>query len=132
MFEKFVPILLALIALQFIIRFMQKRKGQVTQSQWRTIDYKKRREAIMKGRNPDEEGMAAPKGIRFLGIDDFNAIPENMREVRRDILHIREAASVGLRAKIGRDVSDSKYTEPEKMFDEIVEVIKKHTRAPEI
>lgn len=86
----------------------------------------------MKGRNPDEEGMAAPKGIRFLGIDDFNAIPENMREVRRDILHIREAASVGLRAKIGRDVSDSKYTEPEKMFDEIVEVIKKHTRAPEI
>lgn len=127
MFEKFIPIIIALIVLQFIMRFMSKMRGRTQEAEWRKIDYKKRRDAIMKGRDPDEEAAAMPKGIRFLGIDDFNAIPEDMRNVRRDLLCIRDAVSIGLRAKIGRDVSDSKYNEPEKMFDEIVEVINRHT-----
>lgn len=131
MFEKFIPIIIALIALQFIMRFMNKRKSMVQESEWRKADYKKRRDAIMKGRDPDEEAAAAPKGMRFLGVDDFNAIPEEMRGVRRDIIHIRDAVSAGLRAKIGRDAGDSKYNEPEKMFDEIVEVINRHMKRSE-
>ncbi|HOP29969.1 MAG TPA: hypothetical protein P5120_13660 [Spirochaetota bacterium] len=130
MFEKVIPILVALIALQFIIRVMQKKKASVPKSEWREIDYKKRIDDLMKGRDP-EGTVRSPKGITLIGIEDFSAIPDDKRDVRRDILHIREAVSIGLRSKLGRDVSDSKYREPDLMFDDIVRVIERYTKKEE-
>ncbi|HOP63514.1 MAG TPA: hypothetical protein PK358_10150 [Spirochaetota bacterium] len=130
MFEKFIPVFIALIALQFIIRFMQKRKNKVQESEWRKIDYKKRIDSLMKGRDPDAVTQA-PRGITLVGLEDYSAIPEDMRGIRKDINHIREAVSIGLRAKIGRDVSVSRFDKPEEMFDEILEVIRKHELPPE-
>jgi len=130
MFEKIIPILVALIALQFIIRVMQKKRAGTPRSELRNIDYKKRIDALMKGRDPEHETHTS-RGITLVGIDDFSAIPEDKRDVRRDIIHIREAVSAGLRAKIGRDVSESKYREPDLMFDEIVRVIDRHTKKDE-
>ena len=130
MFEKFIPILIALIALQFILRVMRKKKSEIPKSEWREIDYKKRIDVLMKGRDPDGSAHA-PRGITLIGIEDFSAIPDDMRNVRRDILNIRDAVSAGLRAKIGRDTSESKYREPDLMFDEIVRVIDRYTKKEE-
>lgn len=129
MFEKIIPVLVALIALQFIIRVMHKKRTNPTPSAWKEVDYRKRIDLLMKGREPD--GIPRDnKGITLIGIEDFAAIPGDMRSVRRDLLHVREGLSTGLRAKIGRDVSNSKFTDPDKMFDEIVEVVNRHTRTP--
>jgi len=127
MLEKIIPVIIALIALQFIIRVVQKKRTTVTKSEWREIDYKARIDRLMKGRDP-EHSSPASRGITLVGLEDFSAIPDDMRNVRRDIIHIREAVSTGLRAKIGRDVSDSKYREPDLMFDEIVRVIDRYTK----
>ncbi len=127
MFEKIIPILLALIALQFIIRVMQKKKAFVPKSGRRDFDYKQRINDLMKGRDPEYTGHSS-KGITLVGIEDFSAIPGDKRDLRRDIINMREAISAGLRAKIGKDVSDSKYKEPDLMFDEIVRVIDRYTK----
>ena len=127
MFEKIIPILVALIALQFIICVMQKKRTGVPKSPLREIDYRKRIDTLMKGGDPEHSAHTS-KGITLVGIEDFSAIPDDMREVRRDIVHIREAVSMGLRAKIGRDTSGSKYREPDLMFDEIVRVIDRYTK----
>ncbi len=127
MFDKIIPVIIALIALQFIIRVIQKRKYRVTRSEWRDIDYKKRIDILMKGGRPDGE-IHESKGITIIGIDDYSSIPDEMRGVRKEVNHIRDALSAGLRAKIGRDESESIYNEPEKMFDEIIEVINRHKK----
>jgi len=130
MFEKIIPILVALIALQFIIRVMRKKKSEVPQSSWRNVDYRKRIDTLMKSRDHDSSDITS-KGITLIGFEDFSAIPDDMRNVRQDVIRIREAVSAGLRAKIGRDASESKYREPDLMFDDIVRVIDRYTKKDE-
>lgn len=130
MFEKIIPILVALIALQFIVRVMRKKKSEIPQSSWRNVDYRKRIDTLMKRREHDSSDRE-PRGITLIGFEDFSAIPDDMRNVRQDVIRIREAVSTGLRAKIGRDTSESKYREPDLMFDDIVRVVDRYTKKDE-
>jgi len=129
MFEKFIPILIALIALQFIIWIMQKKRARVTESEWKKIDYKKRMDSLLKGKDPDitEADDVISKSP---WAEELSMIPDDMRDVRKDLNLIREAVPVALRARIGKTIYESRFREPENMFDEIVEVVKKHLEKP--
>jgi len=124
MLEKIIPIIIALIALQLLLRIMQKRKGKVVDSQWRTIDYKKRIDTLMKGTESDNISKDI-KGIVLIGLEDFRSIPDDRRELRKGIFLIKDALSDSIKAKIGRPVSGN-FNNPEEIFDEIIKVIEQH------
>lgn len=128
MFEKIIPVIAAVLVLQFLIRFMQKKKKEKN-SQPRNFDYKKKIDQFMKYSNYDE-GVNSEKllieDIRTgLGKTEFfSGIPEDKREVRRELNLIIDAVTHGIRSKLGSNSTDEmKYNNPEKMFDEIVKVI---------
>ncbi len=124
MLEKIIPIIIALIALQLLLRIMQKRKGKVVDSQWRTIDYKKRIDTLMKGTESDNISKDI-KGIVLIGLEDFRSIPDDRRELRKGIFLIKDALSDSIKAKIGRPVSCN-FNNPEEIFDEIIKVIEQN------
>jgi len=131
MIEKIIPIILAIIALQFLIRFMQKKKKNKTVST-RDFDYKKKIDQFMKVTNYDEgvnnERILTDEIRTGLGKPDLLlGIPDNMREVRRDLNLIIDAVTEGVKSKVSKNpMIEIKYNEPVKMLDEIVQVIKKH------
>jgi len=131
MLEKVIPVIIAVIALQFIIRFMQKKKKEKT-STTRDFDYKKKIDQFLKVTNYDE-GVSNERIL----VDDIRSglgkpdiilgIPETMRDVRKDLNLIIDAVTHGVKDKIGKNPTiEINYNNPGKMFDEIVEVIKKH------
>lgn len=132
MFEKLIPVILALLAVQILIRVMQKKR-RTNQSPSRNFDYKKRIDQLMKISNYDEgvnSEQAMIDEIRSgLGKPDMiSGIPDNMRSVRRDLNLIIDAVTQGVKSKTGKTPVDAvRYHSPEKMFDEIVEVIRKHS-----
>jgi hypothetical protein len=131
MFEKIIPVIVALIALQFLIRFMnRKKKGNQESS--RNLDYKKRIDDFLKISSYDEgtnNDRILSNEIRSgLGKPELLLeIPDSMRDVRRSLNLIIDGVTQGVKAKIGTNpVHEIKYNAPEKMFDEIVEVINRH------
>lgn len=125
MLENILPVIIALIALQFIFRVMRKKKSSVAESEWKKIDYKKRLDLLLKNKAPDNE--AADTVLkRSPWAEELSMIPDDMRDVRRDLNLIREAVSVGLKAKIGIKVDESRFAGPGRMFDEIAAVVRKH------
>lgn len=131
MLEKVLPVIIAVIALQFIIRFMQKKRREKTPTT-RNFDYKKKIDQFLKVTNYDEgvsnERILIEDIHSGLGKPDIIlGIPENMRDVRKDLNLIIDAVTHGVKDKIGKNPSiEISYNSPAKMFDEIVEVIKKH------
>ena len=131
MFEKIIPVIVALIALQFLIRFMNKKR-QSQQTSTREFDYKKRIDEFMRISNYDEganhDRILTDEIRSGLGKPELLLeIPDSMREVRRGLNLIIDAVTHGVKAKIGTNPShDIKYNSPDMMFDEIVEVIKRH------
>ena len=131
MFEKIIPLIIALFAFQFFIRYMNKRKKN-NQSSVRNFDYKKRIDEIMKISNYDEgvnAGQLLKNDIRSgLGKPELMlGIPDNMRDVRSGLNLIIDAVTNGVKGKIGSlPAGDNMYKDSAAMFDEIIEVIKKH------
>lgn len=131
MFEKVIPVIIALIALQFLIRFMNKRKVSKP-VQARNLDYKKKIDQFMQVSNYDEgvnSDRILTEEIRSgLGKPELMLeIPDSMRDVRRNLNLVIEGVSHGVKSKIGSNpASDIKYNSPDKMFDEIVAVINRH------
>lgn len=131
MFEKIIPVIVALIALQFLIRFMNKKK-QSQQTSTRDFDYKKRIDEFMRISNFDEgtnnERILTDEVRSGLGKPELILeIPDSMRDVRRSLNLIIDGVTQGVKAKIGTNPAhEIKYNSPDKMFDEIVEVINRH------
>ncbi len=131
MLEKVIPIILAIIALQFVIRFMQKNK-KAKSVNTRNLDYKAKIDQFMKVTNYDEgtndERILTDEIRSSLGKPDLLLeIPDSMREVRRDLNLIIDAVTHGVKSKISKNPTDEiKYNNPDKMMDEIVEIIKRH------
>jgi len=64
---------------------------------------------------------------RLANADLHREIPDNMRDLRRGLNILTDAVITGIRAKTGSGKGDmSHYRDAEKMFDELVEVVKKH------
>jgi hypothetical protein len=129
MFEKLIPIILVLILMQVAIKFINKnrRKPRVNS---RNFDYKKRIDDFMRISNYDE-GVGAGRKLagevqQGLGNDLILGIPENMRDVRKDLNLIIDGVSCAVKAKIGEKSDVIKYTNGAEMFDEIVEIINRH------
>ena len=132
MLEKIFPVIIALIALQILIRYRNKNKKNVKHTSRRDFDYKKKIDEFMKVSNYDEgvnreqvlidgihSGLGKPELI--LGI------PDSMRDVRKNLNLIIDGVTYGVKGKIGSGpVDEIKYNSPDKMFDEIVEVINRH------
>jgi len=132
MLEKILPVIAMLVALQLLLRFMQRRRKTERQGPSRYSEYKEKIDRFMKISNYDEgadydrifsdeirSGIARPELIM--------GIPESMRDVRKDLNLIIDGVNHAVGAKIHSDRSDDvKYRDPAKMFDELVEVIKKH------
>ncbi|HPS57740.1 MAG TPA: hypothetical protein PK514_06500 [Spirochaetota bacterium] len=131
MFEKILPVVLALIALQFIVRFMNRKKTAKT-SAWRELDYKRKIDELMKIGNFDDanttgKSLQEEVKARLAKPELYMDIPDNKRDVRRGLNLVIDAVTTGVRAKTGSGTGDmSNYNDPAKMFDEIVEVVKKH------
>ncbi len=132
MFENIIPVLIVLILLQLVIRFMQKRKPGDTNAGWRGIDYKKRIDLLLKGKNPDKPEIM--NGADLAGktpwFEELRMLPMEMKDVRRDLNLIREAVSVSLRAKAGKPYNKELFRNPEEMFDEVVKVVRGHLNKP--
>ena len=118
---------IALIVLQIIIMFLQRKKSKSYDTESSAEERHRRIDAILKGRIQDED-KSAPEGISLIGIEDFSAIPDEKRQLRRDILLIKDAVTAGLRAKIGRRATGGAFEDPERMFDGIVELIQEHMK----
>lgn len=131
MLDKVLPIIIAIIAMQFLIRFMQKKRNS-NKTPVRDYDYKKKIDQFMKVSNYDE-GVANDRIL----IDEIRSglgktellleIPDSMREIRRELNLIIDGVTHGVKSKIGKNpVIEIKFKDPGRMFDEIVEIIKKH------
>lgn len=131
MFEKVIPVIVALIVLQFLIRFLN-RKNKNKQPSARDFDYKKRIDDFLKISSYDEgtnnDRILSDEIRSGLGKPELLLeIPDSMRDVRRSLNLIIDGVTQGVKAKIGTNpVHDIKYNSPDKMFDEIVEVINRH------
>jgi hypothetical protein len=131
MIEKILPVIIAVIAMQFLIRFMQKKRSE-NKSTARDYDYKKKIDQFMKVSNYDEgvgnDRILTDEIRSGLGKPDLLlGIPDSMREIRKELNLIIDGVTYGVRSKIGKNpVIEVKYKDPEKMFDEIVQIIKKH------
>ena len=131
MIEKIIPVLVALIALQFIIRFISRKKPPKP-SAWRDLDYKRKIDELMKIGNFDDvntTGKSLQEEVksRLATADLYMEIPDNMRDVRRGLNLVIDAVITGVKAKGGGGTPDAgNYKDPAGMFDEIVEVVKKH------
>lgn len=131
MFERILPVILALIALQFIIRFMGRKKSAKNPA-WKEIDYKRKIDELMKIGNFDDANTTGKSlqdevKARLAKPELYMEIPDNMRDVRRGLNILIDAVTAGVRSKTGSGKGDmSHYRDPAKMFDELVEVVKKH------
>lgn len=132
MLESILPVLFVLILLQLVIRFMQRKKPGDTVSGWRGIDYKKRIDLLLKGRDPDkpERVNGADLAGKTPWFEELRMLPLEMKDVRRDLNLIREAVSTSLRAKAGKPYNKELFRNPEEMFDEVVKVIRGHLNKP--
>ena len=129
MFEKLVPVILVLILIQLAMKFINKKKSKPRVDS-RHFDYKKRIDDFMRISNYDE-GIGAGRKLagevhQGLGSDLISGIPENMRDVRKDLNLIIDGVSCAVKAKIGEKSDVIKYTNGAEMFDEIVEIINRH------
>jgi len=132
MLEKILPVIAMLVALQLLLRFMQRRRKTESQGSSRYSEYKEKIDRFMKISNYDEgadydrvfsdeirSGIAKPELIM--------GIPESMRDVRKGLNLIIDGVNHAVRAKTGTPgTGDIKYRDAAGMFDELVEVIKKH------
>ncbi len=131
MFEKILPVILALIALQFIVRFMGRKKTP-KKPVWKEIDYKRKIDELMKIGNFDDanttgKSLQEEVKARLARPELYMDIPDDMRDVRRGLNILIDAVTAGVRAKTGSGKVDlSHYKDPAKMFDELVEIVKKH------
>lgn len=132
MLEKIIPVIIALIAIQFLIRYTNSKRKKNTELTSERRDYKKRIDEFMRISNSDEginTGRIAGDEVKSsLGRPDIIMnIPDNMRDVRKNLNLIIDGVTHGLKSKTGSpDESEIKYRDPSVMFDEIVEIIKKH------
>jgi hypothetical protein len=129
MFEKFVPIILILIAIQVVVKFMNRKKS-TSRADSHHLNYKKRIDEFMRVSNYDE-GVGAGRKLagevqQGLGGDLISGIPDNMRDVRKNLNLIIDGVSCAVKAKIGEKSDMIKYTNGAEMFDEIVEIINRH------
>ena len=131
MIEKVLPVIVALVILQLMIRFMSRKKTEKP-SAWRELDYKRKIDELMKIGNFDDANTTGKSlqdevKARLANADLHREIPDNMRDLRRGLNILTDAVINGIRAKTGSGTGDmSHYRDPEKMFDELVEVVKKH------
>lgn len=131
MIEKVLPVIVALVILQLMIRFMSRKKTEKL-SAWRELDYKRKIDELMKIGNFDDANTTGKSlqdevKARLANADLHREIPDNMRDLRRGLNILTDAVINGIRAKTGSGKGDmSHYRDPEKMFDELVEVVKKH------
>jgi len=129
MFEKIIPIIAALILLQFAMKFLISRKSKQKVNTNR-FDYKKRIDEFMKISNYDEgvgAGNKLSEDVRQgLSGDLLLDIPESMRGVRKDLNLIIDGVIHGVKAKIGERANMEKYNNAAEMFDEILEIINRH------
>ena len=105
MIEKIIPVLVALIALQFIIRFISRKKPPKP-SAWRDLDYKRKIDELMKIGNFDDvntTGKSLQEEVksRLATADLYMEIPDNMRDVRRGLNLVIDAVITGVKAKGG-------------------------------
>ena len=129
MFEKLVPIIFILIVIQLAMKFINKNKSKPRVDS-RHFDYKKRIDDFMRISNYDE-GVGAGRKLtgevhQGLGGDLISGIPDNMRDVRKNLNLIIDGVSCAVKAKIGEKSDVVKYTDEAEMFDEIVEIINRH------
>jgi len=131
MFERIIPVVIALIALQFLVRYMNKKRMNKRNSS-RDFDYKNKIDQFLRISNYDEgtnneriltdeirSGLAKPELML--------EIPDSMRDVRKGLNLIIDGVTHAVKGKISsRPGADNKYKNTAEMFDEIVEVIKKH------
>ncbi len=131
MFEKIIPVIIALIALQLILKYKNKQKNNQSAST-RNFDYKRRINEFVKAGNPDkaainEKPFMDDIQLKLSKPDLLMSIPENMKGLRRDFKLIVEGVTYAVKGKIGTITdADKKYDSPEKMFDEILEVVNRH------
>ena len=131
MLETILPVIIAVIAMQFLIRFMQKKRSE-NKTTTRDYDYKKKIDQFMKVSNYDEgvvsDRILADEIRSGLGKPEILlGIPDSMREIRKELNLIIDGVTHGVRSKTGKNpVTEIKYKDPAGMFDEIVKIIKKH------
>ncbi len=131
MLEKVIPVIIALVALQLMLKFMSSRRKK-KQNVTRDFDYKKKIDNFLKVSNYDEgvntEQILTDELRSGLGKPDLMlGIPDSMREVRRGLNLIIDGVTHGVKGKVNANTQDEiKYNSPDKMFDEIIEVINKH------
>lgn len=131
MFERVIPIIIALVALQLLVRYMNNRRVK-KKAVPRDFDYKRKIDQFLKISNYDEginneriltdeirSGLAKP--------DLLLEIPDSMRDVRRGLNLIIDGVTHAVKGKIGaKNSGDISYNNAAGMFDEIVEVINRH------
>lgn len=131
MFEKIIPVVIALIAMQFILKFINKRKMN-NREPVRDFSYKQRINEFMKLSDSDlrvkNEKLLTDEIYKNLSKQDlFSEIPDDMRDVRRGLNLITEGIIYAVKGKIGLKYDGKiRYNSPEKMFDEILEVVNRH------
>ncbi len=131
MFEKIIPIIIALVFLQLFVRFMIRKKPVKTPA-WRELDYKRKIDELMKIGNFDDAnttGKSLQDEVKasLAKTELYREIPDNMRDVRRGLNILIDAVTTGIKAKTGSGNGDlSGYKNPAGMFDELVDVVKKH------
>lgn len=131
MLEKIIPVIIALFAIQLLIRFLNNRKKNSKPSS-RNLDYKKRIDEFLKISSYDEgvnrERVLTDEIRSGLGKPELILnIPDNMRDVRRNLNLVIDAVTQGVKSKTGSlPEHEKKYSSPDRMFDEIIEVINRH------
>jgi hypothetical protein len=131
MFEKLVPLIFIIIALQFIMKIMNKRNRN-NQTIMRDFDYKRKIDQLMKTGNMNgsiykERLLTDDLRFKMQKSNLISGIPDSMGELKSGINLIIDAVTHSIKEKLGTNNSiESKYSAPEKMFDEIVEVINRH------
>jgi len=131
MFEKIIPVIVALIALQLLVKFKNKRKNNYN-AQSRGLDYKERINQFLKISSFDQgannEKILIDEILSNLGDPELqNEIPDDMPDIRRELYLIIDGVTHAVKGKIGSKNNENiKYNSPGKMFDDIVEVIKKY------
>jgi len=127
--EKFIPIIAILILVQFGMKFLSRRRAKQKPAS-RDFDYKKKIDDAMRISNYDE-GVGTGRKLseeahQGLGGDLITGIPDNMRDVRKNLNLIIDGVSHGVKAKTCEKSDIMKYNNAAEMFDEIVEIINKH------
>ena len=129
MLEKLIPIIAVLLFIQIAVKLMRAKKSK-PKADSRNFDYKKRIDEFMKISNYDEGVGAGHKlteeARQALGSELIQGIPDNMRDVRKNLNLIIDGVSCAVKSKIGEKSDMIKYNNAAEMFDEIVEVINKH------